>query len=259
VVLAREMEGKRTSFPLSWERFQGYGAMGLPFASGHVLAFRRMTASSIGSPYTAIWHREPSGLWTMYVDQEPEGACPRFFGNAVDRVVVAEIGLKWEGSARLSLRVPEHHVQWGMRLSWDRVTRALSRLSGLLPRAVWRHRWAPVTLGRLVAPLLRVGNLPLAGRTPNGQHYRVAPRVLFRIDASAAVLAGHDLGPQGPLTQQARVGDFWIPNRGLFAFGEAAFESFNPTRHSRATTRWTREDLWKGGESSSTAQVRSRD
>ena len=32
----------------SEERFNGYGVMGLPFASGHVLAMRRFPASSIG-------------------------------------------------------------------------------------------------------------------------------------------------------------------------------------------------------------------
>lgn len=30
------------------ERFAGFGVMGLPFASGHVLAMRRFPASSIG-------------------------------------------------------------------------------------------------------------------------------------------------------------------------------------------------------------------
>jgi hypothetical protein len=30
------------------ERFTGFGVMGIPFASGHVLALRRFAASSIG-------------------------------------------------------------------------------------------------------------------------------------------------------------------------------------------------------------------
>lgn len=43
------------------ERFGGYGIMGLPFSSGHVLAMRRFPASSIGPTYTSIWHRDPAG------------------------------------------------------------------------------------------------------------------------------------------------------------------------------------------------------
>ena len=38
------------------ERFAGYGVMGLPFASGHVLAMRRFPASSIGPGYSSVWH-----------------------------------------------------------------------------------------------------------------------------------------------------------------------------------------------------------
>ncbi len=40
------------------ERFSGYGVMGLPFASGHILALRRFPASSVGPAYTSVWHRD---------------------------------------------------------------------------------------------------------------------------------------------------------------------------------------------------------
>src|SRR4051794_27060033 len=39
------------------ERFAGYGVMGLPFDSGHVLAMRRFPASSVGPAYSSVWHR----------------------------------------------------------------------------------------------------------------------------------------------------------------------------------------------------------
>jgi hypothetical protein len=38
------------------ERFSGYGVMGLPFRSGHVLGLRRFAASSLGRGY-AVWRR----------------------------------------------------------------------------------------------------------------------------------------------------------------------------------------------------------
>ena len=38
--------------PGDCERVSGYGIMGLPFASGHVLGLRRWTASSVGDRFT---------------------------------------------------------------------------------------------------------------------------------------------------------------------------------------------------------------
>ena len=72
------------------------------------------------------------------------------------------------------------------------------------------------------------------------------PRLVWRVEASAAVVDGEDLGPIGPLSEQARLGGFWIPNRGVFAFGEAAFERLDLSRHSASLTRWTREDVMAG-------------
>ena len=43
------------------ERVSGYGVMGLPFASGHILGLRRWTASSVGDRFTSIWQRDPTG------------------------------------------------------------------------------------------------------------------------------------------------------------------------------------------------------
>jgi hypothetical protein len=47
------------------ERFFGYGVMGLPFRSGHVLGLRRFPASSIGPGYRSVWHRDAQGRWTF--------------------------------------------------------------------------------------------------------------------------------------------------------------------------------------------------
>src|SRR2546423_15334371 len=83
--------------PGSEERFFGYGVMGLPFRSGHILGLRRFPASSIGPGYRSVWHRAPSGRWTFYQDQPAELACTRYFGAAVagDRERPIEIG--WTG------------------------------------------------------------------------------------------------------------------------------------------------------------------
>jgi hypothetical protein len=72
--LAHSMERARVVPEGGGERFAGYGILGLSFDSGHVLAFRRMTATSLGLPYTTVWHRDPGGLWTLYGDVEPDRA-----------------------------------------------------------------------------------------------------------------------------------------------------------------------------------------
>lgn len=47
-----------------------------------------------------------------------------------------------------------------------------------------------------------------------------------------AVLHGVDLGPPHPLPRQLHLVDFWLPQRGLFAVGDSAFENFDPTQHA---------------------------
>jgi hypothetical protein len=81
----------------SAERFSGYGVMGLPFRSGHILGLRCFSASSIGPGYRSVWHRGPSGRWTFYQDQPAELACTRYFGAAVDEVRECPIEIAWTG------------------------------------------------------------------------------------------------------------------------------------------------------------------
>ena len=45
--------------------------MGLPFASGHVLALRVWPEVSFADPYLAVWHRAPAGRWTIWSDGAP--------------------------------------------------------------------------------------------------------------------------------------------------------------------------------------------
>src|SRR6266516_6212777 len=68
------------------ERFFGYGVMGLPFRSGHVLGLRRFPSSSIGPGYRSVWHRDPHGRWTFYQDQPAELACTRYVGAEGEEV-----------------------------------------------------------------------------------------------------------------------------------------------------------------------------
>jgi len=61
--------------------------------------------------------------------------------------------------------------------------------------------------------------------------------MLWLIEESRAVIGGVDLGRPGPLREQARLGEFLIPQRGIFAVASAVVESFDPARHLTATSK----------------------
>jgi hypothetical protein len=64
------------------EYVRGWGIFGLPFDSGHVLALRVFPENDFG-PYRTVWHRDPGGRWSIYVDgPRLDAACPRYYGAA---------------------------------------------------------------------------------------------------------------------------------------------------------------------------------
>jgi hypothetical protein len=231
--LAEEMEADPRLPAGAGERFRGYGVIGLPFDSGHVLAFRRISASSLGPAYTTVWHRDPAGCWTFFTDVDPELSCPRFFSAALTKVVPGEVGLSWDGPFDLSMRVPEAGLQWGVRLSSDLRTGALSAVGRMMPGPLWRADRVLGAAGAVAGRVLGVGKLALSGTSPNGQGFQAASILVWRVAATAAMLDREDLGRIAPLHGQARLGDFWIPNGGLFAFGESRFQDLDP--HRRGT------------------------
>lgn len=213
------------------ERFAGYGVMAAPFASGDLLAMRRFPASSLGGGYTSVWHRAPSGEWTIWSDREPLEACPRYFGGALTRAIAAPIELAWPGPRRLAIELPAADLRWTLELASTGTTRLLNALGQAMPDALWRSPRALAVLARVAGAALHAGTLQLAGRAPNGQTFIANPMLLWTIASSRAVLAGRDFGALAPLPEQTRLGDFWLPQRGLFAMGRASFEPLDVTRH----------------------------
>jgi hypothetical protein len=86
-------------------------------------------------------------------------------------------------------------------------------------------------MGGFASLALGAGRLALVGEAPNGQQFIANPRFIWTVSDSAATLNDQNLGNIGPLPEQARLGDFWIPQRGLFVIGRAFFETFDPSRH----------------------------
>ncbi len=235
--LAETMERRRRLPDSPGEHVTGYGALGLPFESGHVLAFRRVVAASPGSPGISLWHREPSGRWTFYVNVEPRASCARFFGSAVDELVVTDIELAWTGPYTLTLAVPRHRMQWGLRLWQSPATWMTNRLLAGLPGAVWSSPGLLRAMEPAAVRLLGVAGLALTGTLPNGQAFRARPTSLWRVEGSVAVVRGEELGRTRPLAEAPTVGGFPVANGGLMGFGRSVQEPFDPERHAGILSR----------------------
>ncbi len=221
----------------STERFNGYGVMGLPFRAGHVLAMRRFLASSVGPGYTSVWHRTPGGDWCFYADVPPRQACTRYFGASAMEAVQTEIALQWTAPFRMRITIPSVPLEWEIEAAPTAATRVMTTMARLLPEAAWHSPAVLSAMSMLAGPLLSAGHLGLHGQVPNGQHFVANPRVVWAVVRSHARFAGQDLGEPGPVQPQARLGDFWIPQRGLLAIGQAYFDVFDPAVHSVKTSR----------------------
>jgi hypothetical protein len=187
------------------ENFFGYAVMGVPFESGHYLAFRNFPASSIGPGYRAVWLREPDGIWTIFADAPPDASCMRYFGAAVTHSVTGPVELHWlsPASARIDLRSTP-------------ATRVAGKTARLIPAPLWQSDAFLAVMGAMMGPMLRAGRMRLAGRVPNGQTYRMRPLRVWSLADSAATVFGRDAGRPRELPQQEHLADLWLPQRGLF-------------------------------------------
>lgn len=205
------------------ERFAGYGVMGVPFASGHVLAMRRFPASSVGPAYSSVWHRDANGRWEFWQDQVDEFACPRYFSRALAASRRCAIGLDWPAEATMRLEVPDVDLEWTISMAASPGTRALSVVGSLLPDRAWRAGWVLAAMGLVAGAALRAGKVRLVGTAPNGQRFMANPLRVWLVANSTARLRGQDLGRPARLAEQAHVGELWIPQRGVFVMGRALF------------------------------------
>lgn len=217
------------------ERFAGYGVMGQPFADGHYLAFRHFTASSVGPGYESVWLRNPEREWVIYSSVAPEASCVRYYGAALVDARVTDIAVTWTGPFALTVRVPGTLV-WDIELGRSPATTAMTALGGVLPAALWRNSTVLSLMSRVAGPALGAGQVRLRGTTPNGQWFRLEPRMLWTVERTVARIDGVDIGPPGPLAEQTALGDFRLPQRGMFAVGRAYFEQYDAARHEAGTT-----------------------
>ncbi|MCV7028012.1 hypothetical protein [Mycobacterium sherrisii] len=213
------------------ERFVGFGVLGLPFASRHYLALRCIPGASFATGYRSVWHRDPAGVWTFYATNPGERSCARYFSAATPHDAVhCAIDVAWASPWSLFVGIAGV-LEWHLDLESTASTRLMSRVGSRLPARVWSNRLALGALGWAAGPMLRAGRVRLAGRAPNGQRFMIAPKRFWAVTGSRAVWRGEDLGEVRPLPRQARLADFWAPQRGFFVTGGGRLEAFDPARH----------------------------
>jgi hypothetical protein len=218
------------------ERFNGWGIMGLPFRSGHVLAVRRFPANSIGAAYTSVWHRSPLGEWTFYGDTPPTQSCTRYFGASVERFVPAPISIEWLTATSLTIGIPDARFELTATMAATPVTSAMNAMGSVMPDSLWKSSLVLDAMAGVAGLTLGAGRLRMHGTAPNGQAFVANPMRIWIIPEARVSLAGEDFGPTGALARQAWLGDFAIPQRGIFAIGRAFFERFDSARHSAVTS-----------------------
>ena len=216
------------------EGYDGYALFGMPFESGHYLGLRRFPNAPVAGGFTSVWHRDPRGSWTIYSDVAPRNACARYFGAELTSAQQAPISVEWHGPRSFRVIVGDD-IDWQMTLGTALGTSVLSALAPWLPETIMRsNRWLAL-LEPIAGALLRAGKISLHGVAPNQQWYQVNPRRLWVVRSAYATVGGENVGPAGPLTEQTRLGDLWLPQRGIFTAYQAYLEAFDDIRHSTAT------------------------
>ena len=215
------------------EHAKGWGVFSLPFDSGHLLALRVVPESDFG-PFRTVWHRDPVGRWSIYVDAERlDIACPRYFGSACEHTGHARIDVSWTGPARLRVRMDDPAVDWEFTATSHRVVDLLNTVGDAMPLATWRL--APLVRAReWLAAALGMGRLQLHTTMPSGHVGTLMPDRLYFVDASRASLAGADLGSPVHLKENPRIGTFALPARGVFIIGQGMWEIMDDVEYEAA-------------------------
>jgi hypothetical protein len=215
-----------------YEYVKGWGVFGLPFDSGHVLALRVFPENDFG-PYRTIWHRDPAGRWSIYVDgARLDTACPRYYGAACAHTGYARISLSWEGPASLRVTLDAPKLDWTLTARTTPLLTALNAVSARLPLATWRP--PPLVHAREhLAHAMHLGRLQMSGVMPSGHTGTLMPQRLYFIDESRATLGGVDLGRPVRLDDNPRIGDVALPARGILAIGQALWKILDPVEYER--------------------------
>jgi hypothetical protein len=206
------------------EYVKGWGVFALPFDSGHVLALRVFPENDF-SPYRTLWHRDPEGHWSIYVDGERlDTACPRYYGAACRRVGHARITVEWTAPTSLRVSMDDPHLQWSLTARQTPALRALNAISPRLPLRTWQSPRLVRAREQIANHVLGMGDLRMTGPMPSGHHGILMPQRMFFVDQTSAVLDGVDLGRATRATRNPQIGGVALPARGVLAIGQGAWQ-----------------------------------
>lgn len=216
-----------------FECFYGWVIYAHPFDSEHVLTFRVFPENDF-APYEAIWHRDPDGEWTIYVDgPRLDTACPRFFGAAARESRFADIEYEWTGPMELTIEMDDPELVWTVSMADSPLVEFMNATSANMPEVLARTR--PMTrmmewMGDVVFDL---GEIDLAGIAPNGQNAILLPRRMFPIESASARLNGTDLGESVRHSENPTIGGLKLPAQPIFAIGKAYFTTLDLAEYER--------------------------
>ncbi len=228
-----DLPAVRGQFPWpGWEYVKGWGVFVLPFDSGHVLALRVFPENDFG-PYRTLWHRDPAGRWSIYVDgARLDTACPRYYGAACDQTAFAHIELTWTGPRALQVVMDAPALRWSLIARETPALQILNPVSAALPLATWRPHLL-VRARELLASALGMGDIRMSGTMPSGHVGTLMPKRMFLIERSRAILEGVDLGSPTRLRENPKIGEVPLPSRGVLAIGGAAWRIADQAEYER--------------------------
>lgn len=248
-----DLSSKLTNLPVirghaPWphhEYVKGWGVFGLPFDSGHILALRVFPETDFG-PYQTVWHRDPDGNWSIYVNgPRLDTACPRYYGEACAHTGYAHVELTWTGPSTLRVTMDDPSLEWTITASSTKYLDLLNAVSAALPTASWRPR-ALLRARERLATSLGMGEMRLSGVMPSGHIGTFMPKQMYFIEESHALLAGIDLGHPVHLELSPKIGEVPLPARGVLAVGGAVWQILDPVEYERTRSETSASETENG-------------
>ena len=170
------------------ERFAAHGIMGLAFASGHYLALRDMSATSIGPAYRAVWHRDPGGRWSIFTNGSA-GAVPRYFGATASHRAGATHRRQWPDDHTFEVRMGRR-LDWGVTLGATPSARMMSAMGRAMPARGGVAGPCSAAWVRWPSAMLRSGRIRLHGTPRTVSTFRAAPVQIWRVSGTTASSTG---------------------------------------------------------------------
>lgn len=235
---AGAIESETTTSP--WpdhEHVLGYGALELPFSSGHLLGLRVWPRTDF-TPWVSVWHRTPGGAWSIFNDgPSTETTCPRYWHPILERAELATIDVVWTGPSEVRIEMDEPSLVWTMSLRAPSFLHALNAVNARLPLWTWR----PDPLLRIrewiAKRFLGMGNVRFSFTSASGHETTIMPQEVYLVDDASATFEGDDLGDLVRLETNPTIGGVPTPKRPVFVFGQAHMGILDPEEYRRSRER----------------------